>query len=239
MLQSILNDPGYVQWFIGEHDLTQLRKIVKKSFDCLITEFFNNQCEKLTFDTLDEYNSKNFSFDHSVIFSKKSRCIQFEDIEAVFNLKFYQKIVSDFGVRYVSDEENLGRPNIYWRIVRSDSPTDVGPFHADSWFWDLGHGKIGSNERRIKIWIPLFQEQGKSGFGLVPNSHKENFEYGSVFKDGILKPTFDETKIKDRIVLLDSKPGTAVLFNDNLLHGGIVGGNKTRVSIEFTLVTSV
>ena len=29
----------------------------------------------------------------------------------------------------VSDEDNLGRPNIYWRLVRPGYAQDVGPLH--------------------------------------------------------------------------------------------------------------
>ena len=32
------------------------------------------------------------------------------------------------------------------------------------------------------------------------------------------------------------KPGTVIIFNDKLLHGGVVNeGSETRVSMEFTM----
>ena len=35
--------------------------------------------------------------------------------------------------------------------------------------------------------------------------------------------------------LIFSNSGEAIIFNDQLLHGGVVGKNETRVSLEFTM----
>jgi ectoine hydroxylase-related dioxygenase (phytanoyl-CoA dioxygenase family) len=37
------------------------------------------------------------------------------------------------------------------------------------------------------------------------------------------------------VVIFNSHPGEAIIFNDQLLHGGAVGQNETRVSLEFTM----
>ena len=72
---------------------------------------------------------------------------------------------------------------------------------------------------------------------MVPKSQKnEKWEYDIVKRDGIIKPLFNEQKYNLDINLLETKPGNAVIFSYDLLHGGIVTrGNECRLSLEFTL----
>ena len=67
-------------------------------------------------------------------------------------------------------------------------------------------------------------------------SLKINFDYE--FKDGENKPIFLPEKNNLKLLKLNSKPGTLVIFHDNLLHGGCVNHSDfTRTSIEFTIFT--
>lgn len=142
----------------------------------------------------------------------------------------------DFSSRrdLVTDEESLGFPNIYWRLVRANSPTDVGPVHADRWFWDLGHGFIPQGYKRVKVWMPLIQDDKHPSLMILPGSHKEEFAYD--FREdafGKRKPLFKNKEAIDRLIVAPVKVGQAIVFNDNLLHGGRVS-NLDRVSLEWT-----
>jgi len=238
MYKLLDGQPGFYESYIGDDALLVLRSIVCNSFKNLIYENYLKRLSKYSIENLNDYQSEHFYFDHGSIFNKVARCISANDIEIICKLNFLKKLFTDLSVEYISDEENIGRPNIYWRLVRPDAIDDVGPLHVDSWFWNLGHGRIESNQRRIKIWIPLYLDVGKSGFSLVRNSHLEKFRYGSIYKNGINKPTFDPMQVEGRVELISSIPGTAIIFNDDLIHGGVVGGNKARLSLEFTMVSS-
>ena len=39
-----------------------------------------------------------------------------------------------------------------------------------------------------------------------------------------------------KIKIFKSKIGQCLIFNDKLIHGGLAGGKKTRVSLEFTMM---
>jgi hypothetical protein len=144
-----------------------------------------------------------------------------------------------FGNFIISNEEGIELEEIYWRLVRPNKKEDVGPLHADSWFWDLGHGKSDSNTIRIKLWMPLYSEPGLNGFRYVSNSHLMNIKYVGEKRNGILKPKIIDDENNFKIEVFDGKPGEAIIFNDKLLHGGMVGGSKTRVSIEFTILIKI
>ena len=137
---------------------------------------------------------------------------------------------------FVSDEENIGHPNIYWRLVRPGSAADVGPVHADHWFWDLGHGSIPPDYRRVKMWIPLRQDPLHVGLSIGPGTHRMHFDYDKVFKDGKFKPVFDRAPVDHLLIPAPVSVGQAVVFHDRLLHGGEVSPEQLRLSMELTWV---
>ena len=54
---------------------------------------------------------------------------------------------------------------------------------------------------------------------------------------GIRKPVLNTPSEKFKPILLDTKDGDTVVFNDNLIHGGALNrGVKCRVSVEFTML---
>ena len=89
---------------------------------------------------------------------------------------------------------------------------------------------------RIKIWIPLYCEKDLNGLYIVPNSHKQDYTYRSEQRDGKLKPLPNFTIEPGELQLCSTSPGDAIIFHDELLHGGAIGGKKTRVSVEFTML---
>lgn len=149
---------------------------------------------------------------------------------------FCQRFVADEPSLFISDEENLGYPNIYWRLVRGGSASDVGPVHADHWFWDLGHGTIPPGFRRVKTWIPLRQDPQHVGLSIGPGTHRMSFHYEKVYKDGKFKPIFERGPVNHLLIPAPVSVGQAVVFHDRLLHGGEVSPSQLRLSMELTWV---
>lgn len=89
--------------------------------------------------------------------------------------------------------------------------------------------------QRVKVWIAIYCESGVNGFRLVPGSHREVWAYRRELRDGIVKPLIALKDHQLDIRIFESKPGDAIIFNDRLLHGGALGGSRSRVSIEFTM----
>ncbi len=139
----------------------------------------------------------------------------------------------------ITDEENVGRGEIYFRLCRPLPFLDIGPLHADAWFWELGHGSmpvVDFETQRVKLWFCLESEEEKTGFKYVPGSHKNIYDYGGELRGGFIKPTFDEANYDLDIRSLTGGAGKFIIFNDRLLHGGEALYSGTRVSVELTLV---
>lgn len=169
----------------------------------------------------------------------KGKAFRMFDAEAVDRWKdheFCRRMFGEDGTLFISDEENLGYPNIYWRLVRAGSASDVGPVHADHWFWDLGHGSIPPGYRRVKTWIPLQQDQEHVGLSIGPGTHRMDFRYDKVFKDGKYKPVFERAAVDHLLIPAPVRVGQAVVFHDRLLHGGEVSPRELRLSMELTWV---
>jgi len=188
----------------------------------------------LDFDTLlsDIVNGTNFD----TVKGKAFRMFDAESVERLKGHDFCKRLFTEDGSLFISDEENLGYPNIYWRLVRAGSASDVGPVHADHWFWDLGHGSIPSGYRRVKTWIPLRQDADHVGLSIGPGTHQTNFHYEKVFKDGKYKPVFERGPVEHLLIPAPVRVGQAVVFHDRLLHGGEVSPRELRLSMELTWV---
>ena len=226
-------DVGFYISKIEKNDHTLLENIVEKHLQNLFEiDYINNS--KINFSNyLDKVNQK----DHQKILTKKNRVLPKEYLENLLNkLEIFKDLEKIFSKIIITDEENLGFGNFYWRLVRPFPYADVGTMHKDKWFWDLGTGKMNNKIfKRYKLWISIKGED-KLGFKFVPGSANLNLDYKFELKDAKLKPVFDEKSLgKNKINSLKGEKGTFILFNDELLHGGEVLHTHTpRVSIECT-----
>ena len=110
------------------------------------------------------------------------------------------------------------------------------PLHADAWFWELGHGATPAGAARVKVWLAIVTEPGLSGLRIVSGSHRREWRFHGEHRHGFVKPQIDEDENELNPQLVPMSPGDAIVFNDRLLHGGAVNqGQKTRVSLEFTM----
>ena len=194
---------------------------------------------------LENYHKLSHLVDHKTLWGKESRLFPQKAVDIIKQLPFMETLRAEFGEFTLSDVVHgdtivKDRQEIYWRLVRSEAPSDVGPIHADKWFHNVlgsGYGMFPQGVVTIKIWIPIYCEPGKSGLIVIPDSHKSDWRYEYVEKDGFKKPVILEDVDKLGGVLVPTDPGTLLIFNDRLLHGGAVNrGGITRVSSEITLV---
>lgn len=236
--KALEGESGYAKLTFFPADLKVLRDLIREQWLSRISDIAPAQVKRFEALPMDRYHELADVIDHRTAWPKLSRILQQPAVDKIRQLATFSKLVEEFGDFTISDEENLGRENIYWRLVRPDSPSDVGPIHADQWFWALGHGSVPANVQRVKIWIAIYCESGRSGFRLVPGSHRQEWPYHSVFRDGLSKPVIDIEDDELDIQIFDSRPGDAIVFHDKLLHGGAVGGSLSRVSLEFTLFSS-
>jgi len=174
---------------------------------------------------------------HKLLSSKKSRLFGMsspaEQALTYYLHKFFSSLIGNF---VISDEESFGHPEIYWRIVRPNEQSDVGPLHADSWFWELNNWLIPARfTQRTKVWIPLATEIGLNGLLALPGSHLQTYNYTIEYDGSKRKPRISSYIDKHDIILLNVPHGSYVIFNDRLIHGGAFNaGIQSRISFEFT-----
>ena len=185
---------------------------------------------------IERYHELSHLLDHGAVWSKAARILPQQSVDFIRTTSLIKKLEDIYGSFIISNEENISCEEIYWRLVRPGAKNDIGPLHADAWYWQLGHGVIPPNMKRIKVWVALFCEPNLNGLRVVPYSQKREWKYHSEHRDGFSKPQIDEDESQLDIRLVPTKPGDTIVFHDNLLHGGALNnGQHTRVSLEFTI----
>lgn len=237
LLEEICYGPGYSRMFeLDSEEVSYLTNIVTKQWRKVIDSHFADETLRTQRLWMGTYHNLDLSHRHARLWPKKNRILPYSDLAPFKCSGFFSDLQRHLGVFRISNEDRVEPEEIYWRIVRPGEGSDIGPIHADRWFWDLGHGEMPTNTTRIKVWIPLIIEPGKNGLLVVPDSHKKSWNYCGEMRDGRLKPRLLEDISTLSPILLNTRPGDAVIFNDNLLHGGSPNlGSFCRVSIEFTI----
>ena len=173
---------------------------------------------------------------HSLLSAKSARTFKSEQVNDILSMAFVEKLKTVIGSFLVTQEECIGYPEIYWRITRPFQASDIGPLHADGWFWDLNPSwKPDYFCNRIKLWVPLEIDIGKNGLNVFPGSHNMHFDYTIHNSEGKQKPVLSTLVDQASLQLLMTKTMDAVLFHDRLLHGGAPNLScKPRISFEMT-----
>lgn len=186
-----------------------------------------------------EYHTLAHLVNHGKIWTKRNRIFGSDFVEEIRNSSLFNALESELGGIIISGEDGVEPEEIYWRLVRPNSASDVGPLHADEWFWRVGNWHTPDGYRRLKIWISIYSEKGKNGFKFVSGSHRKEWNFEAEEKNGTSKPVIREDEVKLGATFFEANPGDAIVFHDKLLHGGSIGGDKTRVSMEWTMFVRI
>ncbi len=180
---------------------------------------------------IDNYHTQPIPFEHGSFWSKEKRVLGESTLRVFAEMGFFRRI------RALLPSANIYPDDLMWRIVRPGAPDDVGPVHADKWFWDVGNGSLPDGTSRFKIWIAVFTEPGLNGLSVKSHSQmSDRWKHHFEFKHGTMKPVLDETPEELEMEILPLKPGEMVFFHDALLHGGVLNrGTGCRVSVELTV----
>ena len=238
VVDQIDNGSGYYLGFSFQQDeLQQVRALVQSQWMENIKQHSPKHWEKFSDCDMDRYHELSDLINHASIWAKTNRVVPRQTVDFIRSTSLIKALEDVYGEFTIANEENLEEEEISWRLVRPNEPSDMGPLHADAWFWALGCGcPMPAGVRRIKVWIALHCVPGQNGLCVVPESHKKEWRYHAVKKAGLIKPEIDEDESTLPITLAYTKPGDAIVFHDKLLHGGAANNtNSTRVSLEFTM----
>lgn len=236
---DLVEGKGFVLSKINQQDYRLIYQFVQEQYLHVLQKEAPAQVAQYYRAGIGNYN-KVYSeqhFEHGKVWHKGSRSLGPAAVTSLSATDFFSHLRRLFGEFQISDEEQYGWPNVYWRLVRPGN-RDIGTMHADKWFWDLGHGHMPDGYFRVKLWMALLTSAGQSGLRVVPDSQKKHdWRYHGEQRGNMQKPVIDEPEEELDILNLESQAGDIVLFHDELLHGGMPGKDDlTRLSLEFTLL---
>jgi hypothetical protein len=237
LLDQIKESPGFATGLrLSADDLVKVKDVVKRHLADQLDRAAPDQVDRFLATPLEQYHTIADLLPHGELLTRTARILPQWAVDEIRTTSLLRHMKSELGAFEISDEERVGRESISIRVVRPGKETDVGSLHADEWFWELYNFQLPKGRQRIKVWVAICCEPGKSGLLLSPESHKRHWKYTTFNRAGMQKPLLDAEQ-SPKLDLFNSEPGDAVAFNYRLLHGGAVTrGSITRVSMEFTLL---
>ena len=242
-INNVFDSPGYlVADALSDSDHSIALNFINDQWSNVILENYPLASSVIKADNISIFDYVKLLplIDHNSLWSKSNRILPLDFVEWFQQTNFISYLRTIFPDFIVSDEENLGYPNFYWRLVRPNASTDVGPVHRDSWFWHLNSDIFPSysSYSRVKCWVDILTSEGLNGLLVEPNSHKRtDIIWHGEYRHGIQKPLLDMKPDQINTLMVPTKKGQCILFNDDLLHGGSLNlDHRPRISFEFTLL---
>jgi hypothetical protein len=240
--EHVVGEPGFIRLQLAPGELEMLRQIVEKHWLAGLARAVPELVGDFRGRGMDRYHELTHLVDHVALWPKASRWLTHDEIDRFFELSIFTQLYAAFGrlgrVEACPIGGPLDRADVYWRLARPDQPSDVGPLHADGWFWELHGDPRPSHLQRVKIWIALYCEPGQAGLRVVPGTHRARIGYHAETRHGHTKPVMECDERELPIELVPTRPGDAIVFHDNLVHGGAVGGTRCRVSLEAAVLVA-
>lgn len=240
--KSVFDSPGFsADLHLSNEELALFRECIESQYLENIKELDKTSSDTLSKAGIENYHQSSHLLDHSIVWTKKKRCLPKKSVSKIKCTNFMERLKDIFGNFKISNivyDQTVVKDSeeIYWRLVRPESESDVGALHADKWFHEvLSANYIPKGVTSLKVWIPIYCEPGKNGLLIVPDSNKREWEYTFTTNSlGHQKPVILDTPIS---ILVNTPPGNMIIFSDRTLHGGAPNrGLKTRVSAEITLL---
>lgn len=234
ILNAIMGEAGYCLEQLAPAELEEIRGFITDQYLGRLKQLQPGLVTLARERGIARYHTLPITFDHGKSWPKTSRLLDPKHVADFARMGFFRRIRRQLGPSAIISHDELN-----WRLVRPNQPTDIGPIHADKWFWDAGYGygSMPAGFDRFKVWMAIHTEPGANGLCVKPGSHRRAWKHHFEEKDGVRKPVFDENPETIGMELLPLAAGGMVMFHDELLHGGVVNrGSSCRVSIELTVL---
>lgn len=238
-----LTNKGYVtQRILSDNTLETLKGKINRQIGRVLRIEDRDTYDKLknSGNLMADYHTYADAKKHGEVWRKQNRLLSEEDVRWFINTECISELLDSYDCQQISDEEMIGRPNIYWRLTRPNELSDVGPLHRDEWFWLLNDqfNVDMDKKKRIKVWIAVQCVAGLNGLLIWPGSQmNEDIEWSYRQTGTIKKPVLKTDIPTESVVLANTEDGFGVIFHDRLVHGGAVNKSDIcRCSIEFTMI---
>lgn len=233
-----VNGPnGYSSFEVSPHEVYLILGEIVAHYLSRIRKVYPDHVQVFQNTPLNEYHTLTHLVDHELLWGDQTfRILPQNSLSKLQEISLLQPFVESPSEFVLGDPHNHGYGELIWRIVRPRPWIDVGPLHADEWFWRTDNYPKPSPEGfdRVKFWLAIIIEDGNPAFSFVPGSHTLEFDFSTEERGGRMKPkpNFDPDTIP--LETLPAHSGNGIVFHDKLLHRGLSGNSLTRVSLEFT-----
>ena len=154
LIEAIFNGEGfYTDKTLKEAEFNYLYETVQNSYSDTLSHYMPDGEKNYN---IKDYEKLDLNNEHKKIWTKSNRILKEKAVKHwIDNSELISYLKAELGNIRISDEEDMGYPNVYWRLVRSNKKEDIGPLHRDEWFWILNNkNKESESQTRIKVWIP-------------------------------------------------------------------------------------
>lgn len=160
---------------------------------------------------------------------------EFMALDGIRRLRVYFK---GFTLANVTYGERIieRRDEVYFRVVRPNEASDVGPLHRDQWFNEI-YTPDSAHLSSFKVWIALNCPPG-SELQFVPLAMDEAWTYEVIDTPNGPRP---RGKVPATVSVLQPRlrAGDALIFDPFTLHKGAINpGPENRVSVELCFMES-
>jgi hypothetical protein len=238
VIDEIHGGQGYIRGIhLSDSELDQLLAIIRRKWLENLIRLSPADAPVFNATPMQKYHEVSHLVDHRSAWTKASRIFSKEEVGSILKLPFFGRLGERVGEFDVADNEGIGYPEIYWRLVRPGHASDVAGAHADAWFYDYTNNLTAQQQKGlVKVWVAICVQPGESGLAVLPGSHRVEWPNFSEMRDGRPKPVLGVPQDTLGLINLDTVPGEAVVFSTRLLHAGIAHcGSYTRISIEFAI----
>ncbi|HEX4411533.1 MAG TPA: hypothetical protein VH206_22400 [Xanthobacteraceae bacterium] len=244
-LAKVFGEDGYsIDVKLSDDELAELRRLTTEAWLKVILKASPDEVDRFRELGIENYHRLAHLLDHANLWTTHARTFDKAQADVIGSFAMFDMLSHEFPessiIGAMPPYGDLGRPRINWRLVRPGDGTDLGPIHADYWFDAVldGWRDEPGPDVKLKIWVPIFLEEGSTGFAYAPGSHLRQYPFERVhIGNGLYKPNLAEAELDRPLQTLRTPPGTAVLFNYNLVHRGAntSRATQTRVSMELTM----
>ena len=125
ILDEITSGPGYCFLQLNPQDLQTLRNMVVCQWLSVIEGAAPHTVQKFQKDGIDQYHKNSHLLSHGTLWTKLNRILPLSDVQIIRQMTIIKTLESELDRFEISDEENVGREEIYWRLVRPQAPSDI------------------------------------------------------------------------------------------------------------------
>jgi hypothetical protein len=139
IVTEVFQSPGYsLRAILHPEELATIRSLITESWLERIAAVHPELVSEFESLGIENYHELSHLIDHSALWPKEQRLLNaIRSARFIQNCSLFQKFKEWFGDYYITDVENLGHEEFNWRLVRPHAGSDVGPLHADVWFYDV------------------------------------------------------------------------------------------------------